>query len=96
MRFNLKKIPSQNSKIVLSPDSLRVRILNLKWELDDINVTYNEMRENNQQLFDYLGIIDDDTMRTKINDQVRYMDYPYFIYCKIEIINLCYHVLKIF
>jgi len=48
MRFNLKKIPSQNSKIVLSPDSLRVRILNLKWELDHNDITYENIHESDK------------------------------------------------
>ena len=72
--FNLKKIPPQYFEIVLNPNSLRIRILNLKWELDHNNTTYNKIRKNNQQILDYLSIIDDDTMRRKINDQVQYMD----------------------
>jgi len=74
MSFNLKKIPSHHLKFVLNPNSLRVRILNLKWELDHNNTTYDEMRKNNSQIFDYLNIVDDDTMRIKLNDQVRHMD----------------------
>jgi len=73
-RASLKKIPLQYSKFVFNPDSMRVRILNLKWELDHKNTSYDEMRKNNSPILDYLNIIDDDTMRRKLNDIVRYMD----------------------
>ncbi|AZL89200.1 ankyrin repeat protein [Megavirus baoshan] len=53
------------------PDSLRSKILSIKWNLD--NNSYNQIKMTNPELIDYFGIYDEDDFITKITDCYRFI-----------------------
>ena len=70
----IRSIPLEYSKIIYSPDSLRMQIIGLKWESDHQNKTYIELRESKTEILNYLNIVDADMFERKLNDIIKYMD----------------------
>ncbi|AGD92604.1 putative ankyrin repeat protein [Megavirus lba] len=52
------------------PDSLRSKILSIKWNLD--NNSYNQIKMTNPELIDYFGIYDEDDFIAKITNCYRF------------------------
>lgn len=76
MKKIIKTIPNI-IHILLKPDSLRSRLLSMKWEIgNNMNngKLYNELIGENNDIFDYLGIYDDESLKTKILDAIKFMD----------------------
>jgi hypothetical protein len=68
----LKNAMARLPKILLSDKSIRVKLLAIKWNLE--KHSFAEIKNRNQPLFDYLGVYDEETLRLKITDSLKYMD----------------------
>lgn len=66
------EIISQVPHILYRPGSIRAQLLALKWDLDSIR--WDLLKIKNAFLILYFGISDDDILRFKISDYLRYLD----------------------
>jgi len=71
MKLILRDIKKNN--LLLNPESLRIKIIEIKWKLDDPDLFDTMVAENNY-LLNYFGITDKDILRIKILDSIKYMD----------------------
>ena len=79
----IKSIPIASAKITDRVDSLRIRIMNIKWELEKDNLSgdhafahqkiYEQLINNNSELLTYLNVPDNEIFKIKIYDAVKYM-----------------------
>lgn len=67
-----QEITSQVPHILYRPDSIRVQLLALKWNMD--SNCYKSLKIKNAFLISYLGISDDNILCLKIVDQLGHMD----------------------
>lgn len=63
----------KNNNLLLNPESLRIKIMGIKWKLDDPDL-FDTMVVEDNYLLDYFGITDKDMLRMKILDNTKYMD----------------------
>lgn len=68
----LKQIPLQCSKIIYHPDSLRTKLLSLKFTLNHKTMSYDDVKTNYPDVLDHLDIIDI-VFEMKINDFIKYI-----------------------
>lgn len=75
MRLILKQIPLQHSKIIHNPDSLRTKLLGIKWTIDYKSICVADMCN---KLVDYLNLSScenwADVSESKIRDMIKYLD----------------------
>nr|URM61832.1 ankyrin repeat domain containing protein [Mimivirus sp.] len=67
------EIIDSNLIFMMSPNSIRTRIITIQWYLDRGN-TYQELIERDSKLFEYFGINDMDDLHSKINSASKYID----------------------
>lgn len=73
MKNVMKMVPIKAYKILLNPESFQSQLLAIKWKIN-YGGSYTELIKENKKLFDYLGIYDDHSLRTKIMDCMKFMD----------------------
>lgn len=55
-------------------DTLRVKLIDIKWKLDsNDNETYKKLKNNGSELLDYLNVPDAEVFKIKIYDAVKNM-----------------------
>lgn len=70
----VKEIQQQCSAIIYRPDSLRTKLLSLKWSLNQRKSTYSELMAINPKLCDYLGVDDWIQFKEKLNGLINQLD----------------------
>nr|AEX62346.1 putative ankyrin repeat protein [Moumouvirus Monve] len=73
MKFIHKTIINHANKILYNPNSLRSRLIILKLSLEN-NSIEKSITWNNLELFDYLGIYDLDSLKSKVHHALKYME----------------------
>ncbi|AVL94102.1 putative ankyrin repeat protein [Megavirus vitis] len=69
MKILKKKIINKSSIILFQPDSMRSHILSIKWH----NYDYLWTCDNYPEIIDYFNIIDEQDLKFKINDALKYI-----------------------
>ncbi|BCS83579.1 putative ankyrin repeat protein [Cotonvirus japonicus] len=72
MKKVLPNIRDQAIKFTSHPDSLSIKLLNLKWLIN--NECIDQALNENNYLLDYFGINNEDTLRTKVCEYTKFMD----------------------
>lgn len=69
-------IPDVALNNILSPNKMRSTLLALKWQIENTpnEDVYTKLVDVNKELFDYFGIYDNESLRTKILGNVKFMD----------------------
>ena len=65
MKKILKEIPRKSYDLIFQPNSLRVKLMGIKWCQDF------KLSDIDPDLLDYFGIIDEDILKLKINDNAK-------------------------
>lgn len=76
MKKIIMTLPQTILTILLSPNKMRSTLLAIKWQIDTAHGEdlYTKLVDLNKELFDYFGIYDNESLRTKILDAVKFMD----------------------
>nr|WBF70488.1 ankyrin repeat protein [Megavirus caiporensis] len=69
MKILKKKITNKSSMILFRPDSIRSRILSIKWH----NYDYQWTCDNYPEIIDYFSVIDEQDLKFKIDDALKYI-----------------------
>jgi ankyrin repeat protein len=72
MKKVLRDIKTYNHKFILNPDSIRISLVNMKWNLNE--ELYETLTQNNHWILKYLGIYDEESLKLKILDVTKFMD----------------------
>ncbi len=72
MKQALATVQIKSSELLYHPDSWRAILIGIKQNIN--KKSFDELVVKYKWLFDYLGIIDDDTMLIKISDNYKFMD----------------------
>ena len=72
MKKLLKPINKKSIELLLCPDSLRIKLMGIKWSSND-NL-FEELSIEDPSLLDYFGITDEEILRWKIMDNLKYVD----------------------
>ena len=72
MKKVLPNIRNLAVKFTSHPDSLSIKLLNLKWLIN--NECIDQALNENNYLLDYFGINNEDTLRTKVCEYTKFMD----------------------
>lgn len=69
-------IPDVALNNILSPNKMRSTLLALKWQIENTpnEDVYTKLVDVNKELFNYFGIYDNESLRTKILGNVKFMD----------------------
>ena len=73
--YILKNIIIISTKKLLRPESLTIKLKDIDWKLDNNKNLYKELQESKPDLLRYFGICDDDTLRIKVKDQLKHLDW---------------------
>ncbi len=69
----MKKVMGQIKLVDLySPNNYRIKLMNIKWDLE--NMSYKLFLEKQPEFVKYFGIYDDESLKTKIMDNLKYLD----------------------
>ena len=72
MKILLKQINKRFIKLLLHPDSLRIKLMGIKWSHN--NNLFKELLINDPNLLSYFGITDEESLKWKIIDNLKYSD----------------------
>ena len=81
MKKILKQLLLNFNMLLLNPNSIRIKIMNIKWEInkchdnESVKKLYTKLVDDNMDILDYLNIYDADSLQTKIGDVVKNIDY---------------------
>ncbi|BCS82822.1 putative ankyrin repeat protein [Cotonvirus japonicus] len=68
-----ESIISLNTQIIMRPGSIRTRLTALQW-YSDREFSFEEIRDHDKDLIDYFGIYDTESLRMKIQDNLKYIN----------------------
>ena len=72
MKKLLKPINLRSIELLLRPDSLRIKLIGIKWNSN--NNLFEELSTNDPSLLSYFGITDEESLKWKIIDNLKYVD----------------------
>ena len=72
MKKLLKPINKKSNELLLSPDGLRIKLMGIKWRSN--NDLFEELSVKDPNLLSYFGITDEETLKWKLMDNLKYAD----------------------